>query len=66
MFCSPLALPFSLPDRYPQLFRYLLHSLKAGIRVRDMCKQYRIETLRQYRQRSREQINEARIKGKKI
>jgi hypothetical protein len=37
---------------------YLLRSLKPGIRARDLCKQYQIETLREYRQRSREQIND--------
>ena len=32
---------------------YVLRSLKPGVLVRDLCKQYRIETLREYRQRSR-------------
>lgn len=45
---------------------YVLRSVKPGIRVRDLCKQYQIETLRQYRQRSRTQINDARSQGKKI
>lgn len=45
---------------------YLLRSLKPGIRVRDLCRQYQIETLREYRHRSREQINDARAKGKTI
>jgi hypothetical protein len=45
---------------------YLLHSLKPGIRVCHLCKQYQMETLREYRQRSREQINDARAKDKKI
>jgi hypothetical protein len=45
---------------------YLLRSLKPGIRARDLCKQYQIETLREYRQRSREQINDARAKGNRI
>lgn len=45
---------------------HVLRSLKPGVRVRDLCKQYQIETLREYRQRSREQINDARSKGKKI
>jgi hypothetical protein len=45
---------------------YLLRSLKSGVRVRDLCKQYQIETLREYRQRSREQINDARANDKKI
>jgi beta-ureidopropionase len=45
---------------------YLLHSLKPDILVRDLCKQYEIETLREYRHRSREQINDARVKDKKI
>ncbi|MCY3018222.1 MAG: carbon-nitrogen hydrolase family protein [Planctomycetota bacterium] len=45
---------------------YLLRAVKAGVRVRDLCKQYQIEPLREYRHRSREQINEARKNGKKI
>jgi hypothetical protein len=45
---------------------YLLRAVKPGVRVRDLCKQYRIETLREYRHRSREQINDARRKGNRI
>ena len=45
---------------------YLLRSIKAGVRVRDLCKEYGIELLREYRHRSREQINEARRNGKRI
>lgn len=45
---------------------YLLRSLKPGLRVRDLCKQYQIETLRQYQQRSREQIDAARKNGKRV
>ncbi len=45
---------------------YQLRSLKPGIRARDLCKQYQIETLREYRHRSREQINDARAKGNRI
>ncbi len=45
---------------------YLLRSIKPGIRVRELCSQYKIETLRQYQHRSREQINEARKAGKNI
>ena len=45
---------------------YLLRATKPGVRVRDLCKEYQIETLRDYRHRSREQINEARKQGKKI
>ena len=44
----------------------LLRSIKPGIRVRELCSQYKIETLRQYQHRSREQINEARKAGKNI
>ncbi len=32
---------------------YVLRSVKPGVRVRNLCKQYQIETLREYRQRSR-------------
>jgi predicted amidohydrolase len=45
---------------------YVLRSLKPGVLVRDLCKQYQIETLREYRRRSRTQINDARTHGKKI
>jgi len=45
---------------------YLLRSVKPGLRVRDLCKQYGIETLREYRHRSRRQINEARKNEKRI
>jgi hypothetical protein len=45
---------------------YVLRSVKAGVRVRDLCRQYQIETLREYRHRSREQINDARVQDKKI
>jgi hypothetical protein len=45
---------------------HLLRSIKPGVRVRDLCEQYKIETLRQYQHRSREQINAARAAGKKI
>ncbi len=45
---------------------YVLRSVKPGVLVRDLCKQYHIETLREYRQRSRTQINEARTQGRKI
>ena len=44
----------------------LLRAVKPGVRVRDLCKQYQIETLREYRHRSREQINQRRKKGEKV
>jgi len=45
---------------------YVLRSLKPGVLVRDLCKQYQIETLREYRHRSRTQIHDARKQSKKI
>jgi hypothetical protein len=45
---------------------YLLRSVKPGTRVRDLLKQYEIEPLREYRHRSREQINQARKENKTI
>ena len=33
---------------------YVLRAVAPGVRVRDLCKQYKIETLREYRQRSRD------------
>ncbi|MBN1846635.1 MAG: carbon-nitrogen hydrolase family protein [Sedimentisphaerales bacterium] len=43
-----------------------LKSTAPGLRVRDVLPKYQIETLRQYRQRSRIQINQARQEGKRI
>ena len=43
-----------------------LKSTEPGLRVRDILPKYKIETLRQYRERSRVQINEARQLGKRI
>ena len=51
---------------YPMEEWFLLRAVKPGISVRDLCRQYQIETLRAYRQRSREQINDARKTGKRI
>jgi len=45
---------------------YVLRATKPGIRVRDLCAQYQIETLREYRHRSREQINERRRKAERV
>jgi len=45
---------------------WLLKAVKPGIRVRDLCRQYRIETLHEYQHRSRKQINEARERGNRI
>ncbi len=45
---------------------YLLRAIKPGVQVRPLCKQYEIETLREYRHRSRRQINDARKSGKRV
>ena len=45
---------------------WLLRATKPGVRVRDLLKQHKIESLREYQHRSREQINEARKKGERI
>ena len=45
---------------------HLLKAVKPGVHVRDLCKSYGIETLREYQHRSREQINQARKLGRKI
>ncbi|MHB8901569.1 MAG: carbon-nitrogen hydrolase family protein, partial [Thermoguttaceae bacterium] len=45
---------------------YLLRAAKPDVRVRDLCRQYGIETLREYRHRSRREINEAREAGGRI
>jgi predicted amidohydrolase len=51
---------------FPAEAWWLLRAVKPGIRVRDLCRQYQIETLREYRHRSRDQINAARRKGERI
>ncbi len=45
---------------------WLFRATKPGVRVRDILKEHRIETLRQYQHRSRQQINEARAKNERI
>ena len=45
---------------------WLLKATKPGIRVRDLCRKYQIETLREYQHRSRTQINQARKNGRRI
>lgn len=45
---------------------WLLKAVAPGVRVRDLCRKYKIETLRQYQHRSRKQINQARKQGKRI
>jgi len=45
---------------------YLLRAIKPGIRVRALCQEYQIEPLRDYRRRSRAQINETRKQGGRI
>lgn len=45
---------------------WLFKVIKPGVKVRELLKQYGIETLRDYQHRSREQINEARKKGERI
>lgn len=45
---------------------YLLHAIKPGVRVRDLCKEHEIETMRQYRDRCRIEIDEAREDRKPI
>jgi beta-ureidopropionase len=45
---------------------WLFRATKPGVHVRDLLKDYKIETLREYQHRSRQQINEAREKGERI
>ena len=45
---------------------WLLKSVKPGVSVRKLCKEYGIETLREYQHRSRQQINEIRKVGGKV
>jgi beta-ureidopropionase len=45
---------------------WLFKATKPGVRTRDLLKEHKIETLRDYQHRSRQQINEAREKGERI
>ncbi len=45
---------------------YMLRATAPGVRVRELCKQYGIETLHEYRARSREQLNALRKAGKPV
>ena len=45
---------------------FVLRAIAPGVRIRDLCKQYQIETLREYRYRSREGLNELRKANKPI
>ena len=45
---------------------WLLEAVAPGVRVRDLCRKYKIETLREYQHRSRKQINEAREQARRI
>ena len=55
-----------VPGNYDMESWYVLRATKPGVRVRDLCRQYKIETLREYRQRSRQQINQRRKEGKTV
>jgi hypothetical protein len=56
----------ALEHTYDMESWWLLRAVKPGVRVRDLCKEYKIETLREYQHRSREQINQARKEGRRI
>jgi len=45
---------------------WLFRAIKPGVRVRELLKEYKIETLDQYQHRSRRQINQAREKGERV
>jgi hypothetical protein len=45
---------------------FVLRASKPGVRVRDLCTQYKIETLREYRHRSREEINLRRRNAQRV
>ncbi len=50
-------------NRYEMEAWRLLKSMKPDVSVRKLCKEYQIETLREYQHRSRWQINEIRKAG---
>jgi len=45
---------------------YVLRSTATGVQIQKLCKQYQIETLRDYRNRSRQQINQLRKEDKHV
>lgn len=45
---------------------WLFRATKPGIHTRDLLREHKIETLREYQHRSRQQINEARDKSERI
>ena len=45
---------------------WLFKAVKPGVRVRELLKRYKIESLREYQHRSRKQINQARKEGTRI
>jgi hypothetical protein len=45
---------------------YVLRAVAPGVRVLDLCKQYKIETLREYRERSRNELNALRKADKPV
>jgi beta-ureidopropionase len=53
-------------NRYDMEAWNLLKSAKKDVHVRKLCKEYKIETLREYQHRSRHQINEIRKIGGKV
>ena len=53
-------------NRYEMEAWNLLKSVKDDVHVRKLCKEYGIETLREYQHRSRQQINEIRKIGGKV
>ena len=55
-----------LEKKYDMEGWWLLRACKPGVKVRSLCKHYQLETLREYRLRSRRQINQARKQGKRI
>ena len=55
-----------LERRYADENWYLLRSIRPGVRVRDLFKEYGIEVMRDYRNRSRVAIEKARRAGKEM
>lgn len=55
-----------LPDLGQSEGWYVLQATKPGVRVRDLLREYDLETLHEYRHRSRDQINELRAAEKRI
>jgi predicted amidohydrolase len=55
-----------VPDIGPMEGWKVIRAIKPGVSARQLCKDYKIEILRDYRHRSREEINQRRKTGQRV